>query len=390
LGIIDWINTSFNSLTGTEPDLGLNPKFETWPRLLQHAGYKTGLIGKWHLGMRDTNHPANFGFETFVGFRGGGIATVDPVLEFEGKPKQFSGLTEDVIATEAINFLHQHQHQRFLLAVHFRAPHTRWLPVADEDMEPYGTLVPGIPNRDYPELDVKRVERMMVEYLASVRSVDRNLGRILESLDRLNLAANTLVVFTSDHGYNMGHNGVWHKGNGHWILTRSVPGTDNVPDNQRPNMYDNSIKVPTIVRWPGKIRPGVVYDEFMSNVDWFPTLLSATGVPIPSGLTVRGRDFIPLLRGGAFTAPDHYYAQYSTRHQSVTDMRMISTGEWKLVLDFRNPERHELYDLVRDTAETQNLYASDNAVTRMIIEELRLRLARIMIETDDPILKMRM
>ena len=111
-------------------------------------------------------------------------------------------------------------------------------------------------NPDYPKLDVKKVKQKTREYLASVAGVDRNVGRLLKTLDDLRLADNTIVIFSSDHGYNMGHNGIWHKGNGHWILTGTPEGTPNVPRRQRPNMYDNSIRVPTAVRWPGVVKPG--------------------------------------------------------------------------------------------------------------------------------------
>ena len=82
--------------------------------------------------------------------------------------------------------------------------------MADEDFAPYENLEIPIPNPEYPNLDVARVKRMTKEYFASVRSVDRNLGRVLKTLDDLKLTENTIVIFSSDHGYNMGHNGIWH------------------------------------------------------------------------------------------------------------------------------------------------------------------------------------
>ena len=127
----------------------------------------------------------------------------------------------------------------------------RWLPQPESDRKPFENLDPQIPNPDYPNLDVARVKRMTREYLGSVKGVDRNVGRVIKLLDELKLAKDTIVVFTSDHGYSMGHNGIWHKGNGHWVLKPPPAVTNkNIPRNQRPNMYDNSIFVPTAVRWP--------------------------------------------------------------------------------------------------------------------------------------------
>ena len=88
---------------------------------------------------------------------------------------------------------------------------------------------------------------------------------MLALLDNLKIADNTIVIFSSDHGYNMGHNGIWHKGNGHYVLTTPPPARLNIPKNQRPNMYDNSIKVPTMIRWPGVIQPGTVIKETVSK-----------------------------------------------------------------------------------------------------------------------------
>ena len=140
---------------------------------------------------------------------------------------------------------------------------------------------------------------MTREYLASVHGVDRNLGRLLSLLDELKLAENTLVVFTSDHGYNLGHNGIWHKGNGHWVLTEPPPATPNIPKGQRPNLYDHSLRVPCIVRWPGVVKPGTVVVRTVTMLDWFPTLLAAAGVEEPKDVPVRGRNVLPLLRDDA-------------------------------------------------------------------------------------------
>ena len=123
----------------------------------------------------------------------------------------------------------QTENAPFLLCWHTRAPHAHWLPVADEDWAPLKDLDPTIPNPDFPKLDTKRVKESTREYLASVRGVDRNLGRVLNALDRLDMSKNTVVVFTSDHGYQMGHNGIWHKGNAHWILTEPPAAQPHIP-----------------------------------------------------------------------------------------------------------------------------------------------------------------
>ena len=375
LGVTDWLNPR------REPYHGVDSNEVMWPELLQRAGYRTGLVGKWHLGLLDKHHPTRNGYDFFMGFRGGGIATVDPVLEKDGEEMPFKGLTADILTTEAMGFLERESGGRFLLSLHYRAPHTRWLPVAPEDWAPFDGLNPIIPNPDFPYLDLERVQRMTREYLASTKSVDRNLGRLLAKLDELGLTETTVIVYTSDHGYNMGESGVWHKGNGHYVLTHNPPATANIPTGQRPNMWDRSIRVPTAVVWPGRVQPGQILEGTVSNLDWFPTLAAIADAEIPAGLVVRGRNLEPLLDGKAEKWDNDLYGEYSTHHQSRTHMRMIRTPRWKLVRDFLNPERDELYDLGADPEETTNLIRLPKA--RATVEKLSALLTRKMRSVGD-------
>jgi len=381
LGITDWINPS------REPNKGLSPSTTTWPEVLQSAGYHTGLVGKWHLGLNDHFHPTKTGFSYFMGFRGGGTSPDNPVLEKDGKELRFEGLTTDILTDHALGFLEANREKTFALAVHYRAPHARWLPVADEDWAPFDGLTPTLPHPDYPDLDVEQVDRRTREYLASVRGVDRNVGRILARLDELGLRDDTIIIYSSDHGYSMGHNGIWHKGNGHWILTEPPAATANVPSGQRPNMWDNSIKVPTAVVWPGVVKPGTRINETVSNLDWYPTLVEWAGASLPDGETIRGRNLVPLLKGASDGWDNDLYAEYSTHHQSRTDMRMWRTPDWKLVRDFLNPERDELYDLRADPQELRNLIGAEDYRLAQVVERLDVKIRTHMRETGDPLLK---
>ena len=380
LGVTDWIHPR------NEPDLGLDPKTVTWTEAMQSAGYRTGLVGKWHLGVPDKFHPTKTGFDYFMGFRTGGNKVIRPTLEVNGKDQQVDGYTYDILTDDALRFIDRNKDRAFLLCLHYRAPHTAWLPQPDSDRKPFEKLDPKIPNPDFPNLDVERVKRMTRDYLGSVKGIDRNVGRVLKHLDQLQLAENTIVVFTSDHGYSMGHNGIWHKGNGHWALKPAPPVTNpNIPRNQRPNMYDNSIFVPTAVRWPGKIAPNSTLDLPVANLDWYPTLLNLTGVPLPKGETIRGRDITPALMGKNIEWPDVCYGEYSTHHQSKTHMRMIRTSNWKLVRDFLNPERDELFDLRNDPAESSNVIGDKKNAA--VIRELHTQILTRMKAVKDPVLK---
>jgi uncharacterized sulfatase len=385
VGITDWLHAG----TGKEideTDVGLDAQFPIWPELAQRAGYDTALVGKWHLGVLDKHHPTQHGYRYFAGFRGGGVKPVDAELEVDGKLSTYPGIADDNLTNFAVEYLKTRDgSQPFLLNVHYRWPHAPWQPLPDGDWVPYKDKTVPIPNPDYPDLDTERVQKFMKEYLSACNGVDRNIGRVLATLDERGLADNTVVVFTSDNGYNMGHNGIWHKGNGHWILnaTRNLPGDDE--RTARPNMYDNSLRVPTAIRWPGVTKPGSRIEQTVSILDWFPTICAMAGVCVPRGTTIRGRDFTPLLRGKRPRWDNDLYGEYSQHHYTKADLRMYRTPEWKLVRDFLRPNKDELYRLASDPAENHNVI--DAPEFQEIRKKLDAKLLARMKELRDPVLK---
>ena len=380
VGITDWINPQ------TEPDVGLPPEVITWPEVLAAGEYATGLFGKWHLGTAERYHPTRQGFGEFAGFLEGSAKVQDPVLEVGGRKERLSGLIVDRVTDLAIGFMHRHRDRPFAACVHYREPHRPWVPVPEPIRARFELLDPLIPNPDYPGLDVERLRPLMREYLASVSAVDASVGRLLDALREPGLADRTIVIFTSDQGCNMGHNGIWHKGNGHWILRhlRDVPGGD--IRLQRPNMYDHSLRVPALVRWPGVTRPGAVIERTAVNLDWYRTLVAAAGLEVPAGATVRGRDLAPILAGREVAWDDDMFGQYSRHHDTTADLRMYRTRPWKLIRDFRNAGRDELYDLEHDPGEARNLIDSPDPAHRAVVEHLHARLLTCMREIDDPVL----
>ena len=380
MGITDYISPR------KEPQLGLDPSTTTWPQLLAQGGYRTGLFGKWHLGSQDRFHPTNFGYHEFMGIRTGGCPPKDPVLELPGgETRQVMGYTCDILTDYAQRFIRENRNQAFAVSLHFRAPHAAWLPVRPEDWEPFKDLDPQIPNPDFPDLDVALIKKRTREYLAAVKSVDRNVGRILTLLDELELAANTIVVFTSDHGYNLGEHGVWYKGNSIRALLKNPPQQwKNIPANRRPNLWDTSLRVPTAVRWPDVIQPGAKLAQTISNLDWFPTLIAMAGIPRPENLTIRGRDISPILRGESVNWDNDLYLEYSMHHGAKTHMRGYRTPGWKLVRDFANVGRAELYDLKTDPHEMTNLIESNAPIHVKIRAELDSKILAAMRSLGDP------
>jgi uncharacterized sulfatase len=372
LGITDYLSH------GVEPSLGLDPSNVIWPKVLSQAGYATALFGKWHLGQLDRYHPTRFGYDQFTGFRVGAGISKDPPVEIDGQVRTVEGYTPDILINAAIDYIRGRDTERpFLVNVHFWAPHANtanatpsgdrtWLPLSDQDWARFRDLDPDLPGADYPKLDIPRAKRMMREYLASVASVDRNVGRLLKVLDELDLAENTIVIFSSDHGYNLSHHGIWHKGNGRWLLT----------DNQghRPNMFDHSLRVPAAVRWPAVIKPATVVEETVTNLDWYPTILGMAGAAVPPGQKIRGRSFLPLLQGKSLDWENEFYAEYKQYHAAVADQRVWRTPEWKLIVDFHNPGHDELFHLAVDPEEKHNLIGTISPQVQQAEARLRQQL----------------
>jgi len=375
LGILDFLANREHGKIAYNPDGGLSPAVPTFTRALADAGYQNALVGKWHLGEEDRFHPRHHGFHHFAGFREGGTVVKNPILEIEGSPREFTGLTVDVLTENAVGFLRQRDPKRpFFLAVHYRSPHSPWKPVSPEDEAPYRGGKMQLPQPDYPDLDTDGLERMMAEYLASVSGVDRNVGRLLETLRELKLDQSTIVIFSSDHGYNMGHNGIRHKGNGIWATRTPPPALPDIDRKYRPNLYDESMRVPLLIRWPGVVSKGLKVDRVVTNLDWFPTLLAMAGLKPPADVLLHGRDFTPLLRGGKVPWDDELYGEYSMIHYGIADMRCLRTPEWKLVLDFHNRSRDEFYDLKNDPAEHRNLIRDQRPEVRSVREQFTARL----------------
>jgi uncharacterized sulfatase len=398
LGIEDFIPSPQHRLFNPQDQIALDPQSTTtFAEVLQTAGYRTGLVGKWHLGDwtlpgHARFHPTNHGFDYFMGLTSGGTSPDNPILEKDGIVRQFRGLTTDILTDHAIEFVENANidSKPFLLCLHTRAPHSAWLPVAPEDWSPYADLDPLIP--DYPDLDAAKIKKDMREYLASTSGVDRNLGRLLDTLDRLNLSEQTIVIFTSDHGYNLGHNGIRHKGNGIWATRRKPPGREHhgtrvISDKYRPNMYDLSLKAPTLVRWPGVVRHGTVIRDTATSLDIFPTLLAMAKIAPPKDPCLRGRDLTPLLRG---ELPSDWnqdvYAEYSMVNYVVARMRCYRTPHYKLIRDFDNSGRDEFYDLKADTDETRNLINESSQEVVLAIADLHVNMIAMMKSINDPLL----
>ena len=382
---------------------------------LQKAGYHTGMIGKWHL----TTDPTGFDFWSILPGQG---LYHDPDFIELGKREKVTGYATDIIADKTIEFIKSVPKDKpFFVMCHHKAPHRAWDPDAkhaymydDVDIpEPetfnddYATRSPAATeatmriDRDLTRRDLKvpppaglkgpalaewnstkdtemevtvngetkklsgtalkkwKYQKYIKDYLRCIASVDDNVGRVLDYLDTSGLATNTIVIYTSDQGFYLGdHN---------WFDKRF--------------MYEESLRMPFLIRYPGQIKPGTTSDAMVVNVDFAPTFLAYAGLAAPK--EVQGRSFKPVLAG---RTPENWrtemyyrYYHYPADHR-VQPHYGIRTQRYKLIY-FNRIDAWELFDLATDPHELKNLYA-DPAQTGTV-KQLKADLARLRVELDD-------
>lgn len=317
----------------------------TTPEMLAGAGWTCGHSGKWHLGTGREPAP---GFGFWYAHRTGDGPYVGAPVWREGRRESEPRYLTDAITEEALSFLDGAGagDAPFYLAVNYTAPHSpwvgqhpqRWLDLyADCDFascpqeppDPWFSWEPG------PVMEAMNDPRPSLQgYFASISAMDAGIATLLARLDAGGLAESTVVVFTSDNGFSCGHHGIWGKGNATWPL----------------NLWENSVRVPAIVRWPGHVPAGVVSDALVSACDLHPTLLDLAGVDRPDDPLAAGSSVAPLLRGeteGGEREAVVVFDEYG-------GTRMVRTADWKYVLRTGDgPE--ELYDLDADPGERRNL-----------------------------------
>jgi arylsulfatase A-like enzyme len=377
----------FNHIDNTQPLLS---------KYLQQAGYHTGMIGKWHLGGQDPKRPEEgkpAGFDYWNILPGQG-AYFDPVMIENGERKKLTGYTTDLITDFAINFVKNRPADKpFFLMYHHKAPHRNWQP-DEKHRKQYENYEPPIPatfDDDYKgksdasrqatmhidenltRNDLKmdppaglsgaalkrwKFKRYMQDYLACVQAVDDNIGRFLDFLDKNGLAGNTIVVYTSDQGFFLGEHNFFDKR----------------------FMYEESLRMPFLIRWPGHIKPSTVNRGMILNVDFAPMMLDADGVKVPADM--QGHSFLPLLTGatprGWRTAI--YYRYYHPGDHNVAAHYGVRTTRYKLIF-FDKLNQWELYDLEKDPLEMRNVY-SDPAYQKTV-EQLKKEMYRLKKELKD-------
>lgn len=369
---------------------------QTFPKLLQAAGYQTAMIGKWHL----KSDPTGFDYWNILPGQG---AYHDPDFIEMGERKQHAGYVTDLITDFAIDWVRGRDTENpFLLLYHHKAPHGQWIPKAeheslfadqeisqpptyDDDLSGRAQPVQASNSRLVPELARRWsgwerfgkqappeglegealkdwiYQQYVKDYLRVMHSVDENVGRFLDFLEAEGLAENTIVIYTSDNGMFVGDHGMFDKR----------------------LMYEHPIRTPLAIRYPAGVEAGRRVEGFALHTDFAPTILDYAGVEIPADM--QGRSLRPLLEGR--TPEDwrrsfyyHYY-EYPSGHEVVPHYG-VRTERYKLIHHYDTAwggePAWELIDLETDPQERRNRY--DDPANAEVIEELRGELERLRTE----------
>ena len=371
--------TVFNRFDGAQPHLA---------KYLQKAGYETAVVGKWHL----FSDPTGFDYWNVLPGQG---RYHNPVMIEMGKTNTLQGYATDIITDLSIDFLRRRDPARpFFLCTQHKAPHREWAPNSkhatlydDRDIPQPVTFNDSYAGRsraaaeatmrierDFKRSDLKQeppaglsgealknwnYQRYIKDYLRCVASIDDNVGRLLAFLKTSGLETNTLVVYTSDQGFFLGDHG--------WYDKRF--------------MYEESLRMPLLMKFPEVIKPATVNTQMVLNVDFAPTFLELAGLDIPSDM--QGRSFASMLRGE--TPRNWRNSMYYRYYHYPADHRVqphygVRTHRHKLI-HFNKLDEWELYDLDADPYETNNVY-SDSAQAK-VVSHLKLEMARLKVELDD-------
>lgn len=391
----------------------------TFIKELSKSGYQTAWIGKWHLG----SNPQGFDFWQVV--PGQGSYYNPDFVMMDGSRKRIEGYATTVIEDVAENWLENRDKTKpFCLVIGHKAPHRTWMPDL-EDMGKFDNVTFPLPPNFYDDYqgrkaaevqdmtiaktmilgyDLKMFEgevkdgavirltpaqrakfdayykpiqqdfaarnltgnaltewkyqRYMRDYLSTTVSLDRNIGRTLDYLDRHDLAKDTIVVYLSDQGFYLGEHGWFDK---RW-------------------MYEESFRTPLVMRYPGRIKPGTVNNDFVMNLDIAPTALDAAGRAVPGDM--QGKSILPLVTGKKAPRREAlYYHYYENAEHAVSPHFGVRTARYKLICFYERVNGWELYDLKTDPSEMHNLFGQKGY--EKITGNLRKQLEKLIEDYED-------
>jgi len=334
-----------------EGDTGLSAREQTVAACMRSAGYPTAMFGKWHLGMALEEGPNRHGFDEFRGHRHGALDYVSHVTRYGNVDWWHNetlcnedGYCTELITDHAVRFIEQQQDKPFFLYVPHSAIHFPWM--APEDAAHRRA---GVRYTDLRKLGPHSPEEVGPVVRRMIESLDEGVGRIMETLRRLDLEQKTFVFFASDNGG----------------IRQYAGGFENISDNGplragKGSVYEGGHRVPAIAYWPGRIAGGAVTDQAAMTMDLFPTLALLAGAALPEAVTLDGVDLGPLLLDGAEPPERSLFWRHGT-------MRAVRRGPWKLCVGDQAPE---LFNLAEDLAETRDLARQKPALAGALLAEL--------------------
>ena len=306
-------------------DIGLPPEQPTLPSLLGKAGYDTHLVGKWHLGFLPKFGPLKSGYEHFWGFRGGSLdyfshqANGKPDLWDDDRAVDVKGYLTSLIGARVADIVRSNaaSSKPWFISAHFNAPHWPWEGPQDEAH----SREIGADNHDLQGAKLATYNKM-------VEAMDQQIGAVLRALDETGQADNTIVIFTSDNGGER--------------LSNTWPFSG-----KKGELLEGGLRIPSVIRWPGRIRAGQAISQVMIHMDWLPTLLAACGgAPDPASPS-DGISLLPLLTGGAEPAPRTLFWRFKANQQ-----RAVRDGDFKALKIGANAY---LFNVVDDPLERSDL-----------------------------------
>ena len=372
---VDGLTGALMFLDPADADRGIRPGETTFVSLLKQAGYRTHLVGKWHLGHGAHGRadprfwPTEHGFDTFFGHTGGCVDFF--TCRYGDVPDWFRGdeliptdaYATDVITDEAAALLRRSGaggdedgdgSEPWFLQVSYNAPHfgKGWDAeerTATNVMQPKPADLARVDSLESSDPAVP--DPLRRAFAAKVIGMDAGIGRLLATLEETGQAENTLVIFMSDHGGDPDYGG------------------SNLPlRGEKATLYEGGVRVPCLARWPGVIEPGATTGAVASALDWFPTFADLGLIEPPAEVAagLDGQSLAPLLRGGPM--PDHKPIVWATgSHAELNRASWVAVraGDWKWV---RHKGAEELFDLAADPAETTNLAAERPEVAARLRE----------------------
>lgn len=362
----------------------------TFPLLLHQAGYETAFIGKWHMGNDDTARP---GFDRWVSFKGQGTYN-DPEFNIDSRSVRESGYITDILSGHAVEFIKRKREKPFVVYLAHKAVHPEIMQHDDGsvDLTLAEQFIPAKRHRAlFPNVKIPRPssfgrkpdgkpalqrkigdlpllgpstatsDKSILDRQRSLMAVEEGVGNILKALNETEQLDNTVIVFTSDNGYFYGEHGL------------SV---------ERRLAYEESIRMPLLIRYPKVIRSGSQRNDLALNIDIAPTVLELAGANVPRAM--QGRSLVPLLKGAKTAWRGSFLIEYYSDKVFPRVLKMgykaVRTGRWKYIHYLELEGMDELYDLKDDPYEIKNVI--NDPVAANTLEEMKREMNRLLKETS--------